>query len=376
MEKENYQRCTKTIMDNIVDPDITFDKDGISNYWYDYKSITKEGLIHGQAGKDKWQTTINEIKKFGKKNKYDCIIGISGGVDSTYIAYLVKQAGLRPLVVHFDNGWNSEIAVQNINKIIEYLDCDLYTLVIDWEEFRDLQRSYLKAGVVDIEVLTDHAILGTLYSIAAKNNIKHVISGTNYETELLLPISWIYNKTDPINIKDIHSKYGNVKLRTYPFFDILKKKYYLNFKKLTFVMPINWAPYNKEKVKKIISKEIGWEDYGGKHHESVFTKFYQNYILPTKFHIDKRKSHLSCLICSGQLTREKALEELEKPLYDPKELITDKEYVIKKLGFTPSEFDELMQSPPKSHFDFKTEGPIEQHYPMFKPIKSIYKLLR
>lgn len=376
MTQVSYQQCTKTVMDNIADPNITFDKDGICNYWNEYMVAAKKGLLHGVKGKEKWAQTVAKIKANGITKKYDCIIGVSGGVDSTYIAYLVKEAKLKPLVVHFDNGWNSEIAVRNISNIIKYLDADLHTLVIDWNEFRDLQRSYIKAGVVDIEVLTDHAIFGTLYKIAAKNDIKYVISGSNIETEELLPKSWIFNKTDPINIADIHKKYGDVKLETYPFFSILKKKYYLQFKQLVFISPLNWAPYNKQQVKNIISKEIGWEDYGGKHHESIFTKFYQNYILPEKFQIDKRKAHLSNLICSGQLTKEAALKELEQPVYDPKELIADKEYVIKKLGFSETEFDAIMQETPKKHTDFKTEGPIENHFPILKPAKIIYKLFR
>ena len=374
MTTQRYQQCTKTVMDNIADPNITFDENGICNYWHEYQETANRELFHGKEGEIKWNKYIEEIKLSGTDKQYDCIVGVSGGVDSTYIAYLVKQANLRPLVVHFDNGWNSEIAVQNITKIVEYLDADLYTLVIDWSEFRDLQRAYLKAGVVDIEALTDHAILGTLYKIAAKNNIKYVISGNNIETEAVLPKAWIFDKRDPINIFDIHSKYGELKLTTYPFFSILKKKYYLNFKKLIFVKPINYAIYNKQLVKEIITKEIGWEDYGGKHHESVFTKFYQNYILPTKFGVDKRKAHLSNLICSNQITREEALEELKQPMYNPKEIINDKEYVIKKLGFTSDEFNEIMKSKPNSHYDFMREGPIEKHYPLIKPIKFIYKL--
>jgi N-acetyl sugar amidotransferase len=376
MKNTTYQQCTKTVMDNIADPNISFDNDGVCNYWHEYQLAAKKGLIHGKKGNQKWLDTVNEIKTDGKNKKYDCILGISGGVDSTYIAYLVKKANLKPLVVHFDNNWNSEIAVNNINSIINYLDADLHTLVINWEEFRDLQRSYLKAGVVDIEALTDHAIFGTLYKIASKNNIKYVLSGSNIETEELLPKAWVFNKTDSINIADIHSQYGEIQLKTYPFFSILKKKFYLNLKKLTFVSPLNWAPYNKDTVKEIISKEIGWIDYGGKHHESIFTKFYQNYILPTKFNIDKRKAHLSNLICSGQITKEAALEQLKLPLYKPKELIQDKEYVIKKLGFTMDEFDTLMKSSIKAHTDFKTEGPIEKHYPILKPLKVIYKMFR
>lgn len=369
-----FQQCTKTVMDTIADPNISFDEKGICNYWYDYQIAAEKKIIHGEKGKRKWQETIHKIKKDGAGKKYDCIIGVSGGVDSTYIAYLVKQAKLRPLIVHFDNGWNSEIAVRNIESIIEYLDADLYTLVVDWEEFRDLQRAYLKAGVVDIEVLTDHAIFGTLYKIASKHKLKYVIGGSNVETEYLIPKAWIFNKIDSINIKDIHAKHGDLNLKTYPFFSIWKKKYFMQLKKLNFIAPINWAPYNKAEVKKIITEEIGWQDYGGKHHESIFTKFYQNYILPTKFKIDKRKAHLSNLICSGQITRNEALIELEKPLYNAQELRNDMEFVIKKLGFSEEDFNNIMSQEPKSHFDYKTEGPIENHYPILKPLKNIYKV--
>lgn len=371
-----FQQCSKTVMDNLSDPNISFDGEGVSNYWYDYQKEAELKLLHGDAGRKKWDSTVELLKTQGKGKKYDCIIGVSGGVDSSYIAYMVKEAKLRPLVVHFDNGWNSEIAVQNISKIIEYLDADLHTLVIDWEEFRDMQRAYLLAGVVDIEALTDHAIIGTLYKVAAKYGVKSVLSGSNVETEAVLPRAWIFNKLDHINIIDIHSKFGSIPISTYPIFDSLKKKYYLKFKKLNFIAPINWISYNKEKVKEILIKEIGWTDYGGKHHESVFTKFYQNHILPVKFGIDKRKAHLSNLICSGQISKDAALGELAMPLYGDLELINDREYVIKKLGFSEDEFEEILKQKPKSHREFKTEGPIDQEYPFLKPVKMIYKLLR
>ena len=374
LEGKEYQQCTKTVMDNISDPNITFDSKGICNYWYDYKRAEEKYVFHGVEGRKKWVEALSEIRNYGKDKKYDCLLGVSGGVDSTYIAYLIKETGLRPLLVHFDNGWNSKIAVQNINSIIDYLDADLHTLVIDWEEFRDLQRAYIKAGVVDIEALTDHAIFGTLYKIAAKHKIKYVMSGDNVETEFLLPKAWIFNKVDSVNIKDIHSKYGSIPLKSYPFFSILMKRYYYSFKKLRFIAPINWMVYNKSEVKQLISEKMGWVDYGGKHHESVFTKFYQNYILPTKFNIDKRKAHLSNLICSGQITREQALEELKQPLYDSKELLEDKEYVVKKLGFSMEEFNQLMNEKPKSHYDFKVESTIESHYPILKLLKKFVKL--
>lgn len=373
MTNSSYQICSKTVMDNIADPNITFDENGVCNYWYDYHKKAKEKVFHGAIGKELLTQKIAEIKAYGKNKKYDCLIGLSGGVDSTYIAYLVKKHGLRPLAVHFDNGWNSEIAVQNINNIIDKLQCDLFTLVVDWDEFKDLQLAYLKAGVVDIEVLTDHAIFGTLNKLAKKNDIKYVISGANIETEYLLPKAWIFNKLDAVNIKAIHHQFGNVPLKTYPLLKEFNKRYYQKFLKLEYVAPINFERYEKEKVKQLISEELNWKDYGGKHFESVFTKFYQAYILPTKFKIDKRKAHLSNLICSNQLSREEALAELEKPIYDPLELSKDMDYVLKKFGLTQQFFDEIMSKEPVPHTNYDYDQGFFEKNIVLRKIKHLIK---
>lgn len=372
-EPKAFQRCTKTVMDNIADPTIQFDEEGVSNYWYDYHNLHAGKIKHGEEGEALLRSKMEEIKRAGKGIQYDCIIGLSGGVDSTYVAYLVKKHGLRPLAIHFDNGWNSDIAVQNIHKIVNYLKCDLYTLVVDWEEFKDLQLAYLKASVIDIEVLTDHAIVGTLFRQAAKHKIKYVISGNNIATESILPTPWVFNKLDAENIKAIHKKFGTVPMKTYPLFTSVDKKYYFNFKKLNFVEPLNYGTYVKADVKRIISEEIGWKDYGGKHFESIFTRFYQAYILPVKFKVDKRKAHLSNLICSGQMSREEALKELDQPIYDPALEAKDKTFVVKKFGLTESEFDQLMAEAPVPHEKYKTEGPVDQQYPILKPVKKIYR---
>lgn len=373
MTNSTYQICSKTVMDNIADPNITFDENGVCNYWYDYHKKAKEMVFYGKEGEELLNQKIAEIKAYGKDKKYDCLIGLSGGVDSTYIAYLVKKHGLRPLAVHFDNGWNSEIAVQNINNIIDKLQCDLFTLVVDWEEFKDLQLAYLKAGVVDIEVLTDHAIFGTLNKLAKKNDIKYVISGANIETEYLLPKAWIFNKLDAINIKAIHQQFGNVPLKTYPLLKEFNKRYYQKFLKLEYVKPINFERYEKEKVKQLISEELNWKDYGGKHFESVFTKFYQAYILPTKFKIDKRKAHLSNLICSNQLSREEALVELKKPIYDPLELSKDMDYVLKKFELTQQAFDEIMSKEPVPHTFYDYDKGFFKNNPFFGKVKRLVK---
>lgn len=357
-----YRQCAVTVMDNIADDNIRFDDKGICNYYYDYKEAEKNGVFKGEDGLTRLDKLMEKIKEDGRGKPYDCLIGLSGGVDSTYVAWLIKSKGLRPLAVHLDNGWNSELAVNNIENIINKLNIDLYTLVVNWQEFKDIQLSYLKASVVDIEVVSDHAIFATMYKLAKEKGIGYIISGTNIVTEHIMPPSWLYKKMDFANLKDIHSKYGTVKLKTYPTFDFKKYVYYSSVLKLTPISILNYVPYNKKEIKEFIARELNWRDYGGKHYESIFTKFYQAYILPEKFKIDKRKAHLSTLICSGQITKAEALAELEKPLYDPQELKADKEYVLKKLGLSETQFGEIMKLPPRRHEDFKTDTRLKQGY--------------
>ena len=371
-----YQQCTATVMDTIADPFITFDEKGVCNYCYEYREMEEKNVFKDAAGKEKLEQIVQKIKEYGKDKKYDCITGVSGGVDSTYLMLKAKQLGLRPLVVHFDNGWNSELAVKNIENIISKLGFDLYTLVVDWREFRDLQLSYLKANVVDIEALTDHAIIGTLYKLASENNIKYILSGSNIVTEAVLPKYWIFNKADGMNIKDIHKHYGQVDLKTYPFFSTYRKRYYLNVKKIETIDLLNYLPYVKSQVKEAIIRELDWKDYGGKHYESKFTKFYQGYILPNKFHIDKRKAHLSNLILSGQMTREAALEELKKPIYPPEEIAGDREFFQKKLGLTDEWFDNYLAAPRREHIEFKHEKGLWDDIPFIKVLRPVWKLVK
>ncbi len=357
-----YQQCTLTVMDNIADPDIRFDENGICNYYYDYKRVEAEEVFKGEAGLKKIEALAAQIRAEGAGKPYDCLIGLSGGVDSTYVAWLVKQYGLRPLAVHLDNGWNSELAVKNIENIISKLNIDLYTLVVNWEEFKDIQLAYLKASVVDIEVVSDHAIFATMYKLAREKKIGYIISGTNVVTEHIMPPSWLYKKMDYANLKDIHDRFGKVKRKTYPTFDFKKYVYYSAFLKLNPISILNYVPYNKKEIKEFIQKELDWRDYGGKHYESAFTKFYQAYILPEKFHIDKRKAHLSTLICAGQITKEEALKELAQPLYDAKSLEADIDYVCKKFGMSREEFTAIMKAPVHKHQDFKTDTHLKEGY--------------
>lgn len=370
-----YQQCSMSVMDTIADPNIRFDEKGICNYYSEYLRQEKEMVFTGDIGSQKLQEMIDMIKQEGKGKKYDCITGVSGGVDSTYLSLQAKKFGLRPLIVHFDNGWNSELAVKNIQNIIGKLGFDLYTLVVDWNEFRDLQQAYFKASVVDIEAVTDHAIIATLYKLALENDIKFVLSGSNVVTEATLPKRWIFNKTDHENIIDIHQKYGTIPLKTYPLYTTMMKKKVM-MKGITSLNPLNLMPYNKQKVKEEIIRELNWTDYGGKHYESVFTRFYQGYILPVKFGIDKRKAHLSNLVFSGQITKQEALTELDRPMYDPEQLETDFHFVLKKLAFTVEGFDQYLLSPRREHTEFKIEKGFFAEYPFLAPLKPFVQFLK
>lgn len=342
--------CTKSVMDNIADPDIRFDDNGISNYYYDYHEKAPQRVMYEKGNSNALDSIVKRIKSEGRKKEYDCLIGVSGGVDSTYLAYLTKKLGLRPLAIHFDNGWNSELAVKNIESTLEKLDIDLFTYVVDWEEFRDLQLSFLKASTPDGEIPTDHAILALLYDQARKHGIKYILSGNNFETEGILPKYWSYGHIDWKYIKGIHDRFGSKKLRTFPRIHLPKYLYLTFVKRIKMVSILNYLPYNKEEAMELLKTELSWKYYGGKHYESVYTRFFQGYILPTKFKIDKRKAHLSNLIFSKQISRDEALLELREEIY-PKELFnTDLEFVKKKLGLSESAFDEIMIDEPK-YFD-------------------------
>jgi len=343
-----YQQCAMSLMDTISDPNISFDEKGISNYYHEYQREKKVYVREGAEGKEALDQLLAKIKQNGAGKKYDCITGVSGGVDSTYLTYMAKQWGLNPLVVHFDNGWNSELAVKNIENIISKLGFDLYTLVVDWEEFKDIQLSYFKASVVDIEAITDHAIIATLHKLAHQYGIKYILSGNNIVTEATLPRHWIWTKTDHVNLRDIHKKHGRVPLKTFPLFTTRLKKL-SKVKGVEAVYPLNFVHYNKAQAKQTIIENLEWRDYGGKHYESVFTRFYQGYILPVKFQIDKRKAHLSNLIFSGQMNKQHALQEIDKPIYDEEVFLSDYEFVLKKLDFTEAAFRQWLKEPRHEH---------------------------
>ena len=338
-----------------TDPDIFFDKNGFCNHCTTaIKKLNEVYFIDPTLKKKRLDEFVEKIKTEGKNKKYDCIIGLSGGVDSSYLAYKVVELGLRPLAVHLDNGWNSELAVKNIENIVKKLNIDLVTHVIDWEEFRDLQIAYLKASVIDIEVLSDNAIVISINNLAKKHGIKYFLIGFNYATESIMPASWLYSpKYDSLNIKSIYKKFGSgKKLKTYPLLSFYGYLQYRFFPKIKIYDPLNYMEYNKAEALKTLSRLFEWRDYGGKHYESFITKFYQLYILPRKFNVDKRRAHLSSLICSNQMTRQAAIDELKIELYSETNLTIDKEYLIKKIGMAQQEFDRIIKNKPLSHFNY------------------------
>jgi N-acetyl sugar amidotransferase len=338
-----------------TDPNINFDEQGVCNYCREAEIQLPKYKYTFEQEKENLEALVKQIKS-RQKGEYDSILGLSGGVDSSYLAYLAWKHGLNPLCVHFDNGWNSETAVKNIRNIIDTTGFDLSTYVIDWPEFRDLQRAFVKAGVIDIEMLTDHAIFAALFRIRRANNIATVLSGTNYATEHGLPTAWRWPKTDLRNIKAIQKKYGAMKIKSFPTMSTFRYRIICRFGfggvQIDLLNKVN---YMKKEAMKTLSGAFDWEYYGGKHYESLFTKFYQAYILPTKFGVDKRKSHLSALLRNGEITRDEAVEELKKPPYDENELARDKKFVLKKLGFSETEFEEIMNQKPIPHDHYATD---------------------
>lgn len=344
--------CSRCVLDTTV-----------SDIWFNEKGECKYCLIHnemellhplGETAQKEFNAAIAKIKKAGTGKKYDCVAGVSGGRDSTYTLYTAVKAGLRPLAVHFDNGWNSDIAAQNIKKACSKLGVELYTIVADWEEFKDLQISFLKASTPDADVPTDFAIYSVLYHVANKEGIKYILNGHSFRTEGTSPISWTY--MDPIYVRSVHQQFGKLKkFRSFPHMTMLKLLYYIFVKQIREIRLMEFIDYRKKEVDAILKKELDWEYYGGHHHENLYTKFFQSYYLPVKFGIDKRKTELSAMIRSGHISREEALIELKTPYqYDEKVI----KYTCSKLELSEQEFSKIMQSPPKSHNDYRTLLPL------------------
>ncbi|MCK9275951.1 MAG: N-acetyl sugar amidotransferase [Syntrophales bacterium] len=368
MRENNYRICTRCIMDT-SDPEIMFDGKGVCNHCREFDEITRKSWFAGEEGKKRLSLIINAIKSDGNGNEYDCIIGLSGGIDSSYMAVKVHEWGLRPLVVHVDAGWNSELAVSNIEKIVKYCDYHLHTHVVNWEEMRDLQLAYLRSGIANQDVPQDHVFFASMYQFAVKHGIRYILSGGNIASESIFPKAWHGSAMDAINLKAIHRKYGERPLNTYTTISFFEYYiWYPFFKKLRTVRPLNYMNYNKMDAIDELTRAVGWRAYGRKHCESLFTKLFQNYYLPVKFGYDKRRPHLSSLIVAGQITREEALHQLDEPLYDKQELEDDINYFCKKMRISKKQFNDFISAPPHHYRDFKNW---ERNHRWIKKIQTI-----
>lgn len=375
-----YKICTRCVMDT-SDPNIRFNNSGQCNHCEGAMKMLSRGLFsYSREQKDKaLRQVVSRIKKEKKKN-YDCIIGLSGGVDSSYVAVLVKELGLTPLAVHLDNGWNSEIAVQNIENVCRKLDIDLYTFVLNWEEFKDLQLSFLRASTPDSEIPSDHAIHSCMFKAAQKYSIKYVITGFNRSSESILPEAWSQGHFDWKYIKSVHNLFGSGKLTNFPHYGFMYFVYRWLFKSfvpgIKMINILDYLEYDKYKAKEIIIRDLGWKDYGMKHYESNYTKIYQAYILPRKFGFDKRRAHLSSLICSGAITREQALEELKLPLYDTDRLRIDLKYLCNKFEISAEEFNRIMTLPVKNYRDYPSYTNSLLFWFTSLPLRPLNRLLK
>jgi N-acetyl sugar amidotransferase len=339
---------TKIIFDEkgFCDHCNTFYKD-ILPFWHTDKKGTKV-----------LQEIIDKIKKEGVGKDFDCLMGMSGGIDSSYLLYVMKEKfGLRPLVFHVDAGWNSQIAVNNIERLVDGLGLDLYTEVINWEEIKDLQLAFFKSGVPHVDVPQDHAFFATMYKFASEHKIKYILTGGNYSTECVRnPLEWMYYQSDSIQLKDIYKKHGTGKLKDYPVTNILWHKVYLPYiKGIKLIRPLDYVPYNKDEAMQFLVDQFGYQKYPQKHFESRFTRFFESYWLPEKFGYDTRKVQYSSLILTGQMSREEALKQLEKPTYDPETIKQDFEYIATKLGISVNQLQGYMDAPNRTYKDYKSQ---------------------
>ncbi len=368
----NKQVCSRCVMDT-SDSQISFDDKGVCDHCRTFDRDIKPNWDTSEVGWEKISNIARRIKAAGSGKEFDCIIGMSGGIDSSYLVYLAKERlGLRPLVFHVDAGWNSQQAVNNIEQITERLNLDLYTEVIDWEEMKDLQLSFFKSGVPHIDTPQDHAFFATMYRFANKHGIKHILTGGNYSTECIRnPLEWMYFQSDSRQIKDIHKKFGENKLIKFPLTNILWHKIYLPYiKGIKVYRPLDYMPYNKEEATKLLVDKYAYQRYAQKHFESRFTRFYESYWLPEKFGFDTRKVQYSSLILTGQMTRDEAIEKLKSPAYDPENIDQDFEYIANKLGISVETLRSYFDAPNKTYKDYKNQQSL------YKIGSKVMRLLR
>ncbi len=354
---KKYQVCTNCVMDS-TDSKISFDELGICDHCLDFVNNVQPNWHTGDASRKQLSHLVEKIKLSGKDRDFDCIIGMSGGLDSSYMLHLaVKEFGLRPLVFHVDGGWNTDIAVNNIQVIVEKLGVDLFTEVINWQEMRDFQLAFFKAGVPHLDIPQDHAFIATLYHFANKHGIKYILNGGNISTECVRnPKEWLYYGTDMAQIRDIQRCFGTMKLETYPFSSIFFHKVYLRYiKRVQVVKPLNYLPYIREVAIQTLTEEYGWKAYPQKHFESRFTRFYEGYWLPTRFGFDTRRVQYSSLILTGQMTRQQALDRLKTSAYDQDTIDEDFDYIATKLGISTNELRNYHEMPKKSYKDYRNQ---------------------
>jgi N-acetyl sugar amidotransferase len=337
------------------DKEIVFDDQGVCDHCNGFRSHVAPKWHPNETGRQMFARTVEQIRQSGQGKPFDCIIGLSGGLDSSYLLHrVVTEFQLRPLVFHVDGGWNTDIAVNNIQVLVEKLGLELFTEVINWEEMKDFQLAFFKSGVPHIDIPQDHAFVATLYQFANKHNIKYILNGGNISTECVRnPLEFLYYGTDMRQLRDIQKQFCTVKLKTYPFSDILFHKIYLRYiRGLKVVKPLDWMPYTKAMARETLSREYGWMPYPQKHFESRFTKFYEGYWLPERFGFDTRRVQFSSLILTDQMTREDALSQLERPAYDPETIAHEFDYIAKKLGITSEELRGYFEMPLKSYRDY------------------------
>ena len=355
--KRQYQICTNCVMDT-TDSKIIFDKNGVCDHCNTFYNDILPFWHTDEKGNKVLQEIIDKIKKEGEGKDFDCLMGMSGGIDSSYLLYVMKEKfGLRPLVFHVDAGWNSQIAVNNIERLVDGLELDLYTEVINWEEIKDLQLAFFKSGVPHIDVPQDHSFFATMYKFASKHKIKYILTGGNYSTECVRnPLEWMYYQSDSIQLRDIYKKHGTGKLKDYPVTNILWHKVYLPYiKGIKLIRPLDYIPYNKDEAMQLLVDKFGYQKYPQKHFESRFTRFYEAFWLPSKFGFDTRKVQYSSLILTGQMTREEAIQNLTKPAYDELTIKQDFEYIATKLGITIKELQTYLDAPNKTYKDYKSQ---------------------
>lgn len=351
MSDRSYQICKRCVMDT-TDPLISFNEEGFCNHCVEFVNIRSKYLFNPLGSEQELLAIVEKMKKAGRGKRYDCIVGISGGVDSSYVAYMCKKFGLRVLGVHMDNGWNAEEANLNIKNISNKLEIDYQSYVLDWNEFKDLQLSFLKASVPEAETPTDVAIQGAIHKVAAKYGVKYIISGGNMASEGILPKAWHYNAKDNTYINHIHKVFGKVTLKNFPDFSYWKEMYYKLFKGINIIYLLNYVAYVKDDAMQILKDELDWKYYGGKHYESKYTSFIQSYYLYTKFPIDYRRATFSSQICTGEISREEAIEVLKTQPYKNEEVEANKKYVAKKLGISDVELAEILSRPSKFFYDY------------------------